>query len=180
MVLDIPLGRDVSHTRLLDKNFKTMMPKALFQCGLATLALVAILFIESAVFRAAIVVAIASSAFINFVVPHSVAASSRRVLGGHIVAVIVGSAIAASLDLPGIGDLATETSHFRSMAAAISVGISTLIMVATDTEHPTAAGTALGLVIPDWSFGSVIFILSAALILSTVRALLLPKLTNLL
>ena len=80
----------MSRIRLLDSKFKAQMPKAFFQCGLATLSLVAILLIEDAVFRAAIVVAIASSAFIIFVVLHSLAASSRRVLGGHMVAVIVG------------------------------------------------------------------------------------------
>ena len=38
------------------------------------------------------------------------------------------------------------------------------------TEHPPAAGTALGLVIHGWSWSAVVFILSSALILSVLRS----------
>lgn len=53
-------------------------------------------------------------------------------------------------------------------------------MVVTDTEHPPAAGTALGLIIPGYSHYAVVFILSGALILSAMRFVLRPKMINLL
>ena len=67
--------------RLLDRNFRQRLPKYLFQCGLATLALIIILLLQDAVLRAAIVVAIASTVFIVFIIPDSVAATPGKSLG---------------------------------------------------------------------------------------------------
>jgi hypothetical protein len=53
-------------------------------------------------------------------------------------------------------------------------------MVSTDTEHPPAAGTALGLVIYGWSPSAVFFILSSVIVLSLLRVVLRPRLINLL
>ena len=53
-------------------------------------------------------------------------------------------------------------------------------MVLTNTEHPPAAGAALGLVIHDWSLWSVGVILVSAVALSILRAILRPRLVNLL
>lgn len=164
----------------MDRNFRHRFPRYLFQCGLATVALIVILLVESAVFRAAIVVAVASTAFIIFVIPDSVAATPRRVVGGHVVAVIVGSVFAVILNIPGVGAFAAESRYVDDLAAAFSVGLSTLVMVATDTEHPPAAGTALGLIIPGWSWSAVVFIISGAMILSLTRIVLRPRLVNLL
>ena len=53
-------------------------------------------------------------------------------------------------------------------------------MAVTNTEHPPAAGTALGLVIVGWSWSAVLFIMSSAVILSLIRLILRPRLINLL
>lgn len=166
--------------RLLDRNLRYRQPQYLFQCGLVTASLIVILLVEDVLLRAAIVVAIASTAFIVFVVPHSVASTPRRVIGGHLVAVAVGSLLSAFLNTPGVDTLAEESRYLPEVTAALSVGLSTLLMVATDTEHPPAAGTALGLVIPGWSWGAVVFIVGGAVILSTMRIALRLRLVNLL
>lgn len=95
--------------RLLGRNFRARLPQYLFQCGLATGALIIILLVEDAVFRAAIVVAIASTGFIVFVVPDSVASTPRKVIGGHLVAVVVGSGLSAILKIPGVDSAAEES-----------------------------------------------------------------------
>ncbi len=59
--------------RLIDRKVRRRWRNYLFQCGLSTLALMLILLVQDVVLRAAIVVAIASTAFIVFVIPHSVA-----------------------------------------------------------------------------------------------------------
>ena len=66
------------------------------------------------------------------------------------------------------------------MMAALSVGTGMFAMAITNTEHPPAAGTALGLVIHGWSWSAVVFILSSALALSLMRLALRPRLINLL
>ncbi len=73
---------------VFDRHLVTRPRNYLFQTGLATVALIIMLLVEDAVLNAAIVVAVASSAFIVFVVPNSVASTPRKVIGGHLVAVI--------------------------------------------------------------------------------------------
>ena len=55
-----------------------------------------------------------------------------------------------------------------------------LVMVLTNTEHPPAAGTALGLLFPGWELSTVVFIVLSALALSAIRILLRPRMINLL
>ena len=94
--------------------------------------------------------------------------------------VVVGSAVASVLNIPVIDTLAEESRYISDVGAALSVGLSIFLMVITDTEHPPAAGTALGLVIPGWSWSAVVFIMSSAVILSLLRIALRRKLVNLL
>ena len=75
-------------------------------------ALLVIPLVIDAALQAAIVVAVASTAFIVFVAPHSNAASPRRVVGGHIVSVIVGAFFSAAFLAPELGDL-VSTSPIR-------------------------------------------------------------------
>jgi hypothetical protein len=53
-------------------------------------------------------------------------------------------------------------------------------MVVTNTEHPPAAGTALGLVVHGWSGSAVAFTMVSAVALTLVRLALRPRLINLL
>ena len=177
----LPLGWGKSvFAHLLDQNLKARAPNYLFQCGLATASLIVILLVEDAVFRAAIVVAVASTAFIIFVVPNSIAASPRRVVGGHVVAVAVGSIFSSVLMIPALESAAVDRQYIVDVMAALSVGVAILVMVSTDTEHPPAAGTALGLVIYGSTWSAVVFILSGAVILTIVRFALRSKIINLL
>jgi CBS-domain-containing membrane protein len=155
------------------------LPNYLFQTALATVSLIVILLLVNAVLQAAIVVAIASSAFIVFVVPHSVAVSPRRVIGGHAVAVSSGSLFSLIHVAVGTDPGVEGPSYLLNVLAALSVGTGILVMVMTNTEHPPAAGTALGLVIHSWSASAVAFVLVGAVILTVVRILLGRRLVNL-
>ncbi len=176
----LPIRGIVLGGRLIDRKIRRRWGNYLFQCGLSTLALMLILLVEDVVLRAAIVVAIASTAFVVFVIPHSVASNPQRVIGGHVVAVIIGSAFSAALLIPQIGELTADSRLILDAIAAVSVGTSIFFMVITNTEHPPAAGTTLGLVVGGWTFSAVVFILTGAVILSIVHVLLKSRLTNLL
>ncbi len=165
---------------MFDRKFASNMPSYLFQCGLATLTMVAIILLIDVIYRPVVVVAIASTAFIVFVVPHSVAATPRKVIGGHVMAVLVGSAFAGALRLFGIDETLAGERVVLEVAAAFSVGIGIFVMVLTNTEHPPAAATALGLVFHEWSVSSIVIVISAAVVMSAVRIALRPKLVNLL
>ncbi len=165
--------------RLIDRKIRRKWRNYLFQCGIATLALMAILTVVDVVLQAAIVVAIASTAFIIFVMPHSSASNPRRVVGGHVVGVIVGGVSMLFLTLQ-TGDPSTQSLIFLDGIAAAAVGVSIFIMVVTDTEHPPAAGTALGLVIGEGTGGTILVVLAGSAILSMVHMILRPRLINLL
>ena len=90
---------------------------------------------------------IAPSAFTLFVIPNSVAATLRKVIGGHFLAAFIGTVIALILQSPLLIQMVLENRYFLDVAAALSVGTGIFLMVVTNTEHPAAAGTSLGLVI---------------------------------
>lgn len=165
--------------RLIDRRFHRHWKNYLVQCAMSTLALLIILLVVDVVLRAAIVVAIASSAFIVFVRPHGDASHPQRVVGGHVVGVIVGAAFSALYLIPGFGEFAEGSPFARNLMAVLSVGLSTLIMVLTNTEHAPAAGTALGLVVHGWEPSAALFVLIGAVMLAVVHSLLRPRLTNL-
>jgi len=165
---------------VFDHRIRVRPKNYLFQSGLATVSLILILLVEDAVFRAAIVVAVASTAFTIFVFPDSVASTPRRVIGGHLAAVIAGALISALTMVPIVDSAAQDSRFVADVAAALAVGLGTLLMVSTNTEHPPAAGTAFGLVIYPWSWSAVVFIMSSAVVLSIVRVVLRNKLVNLL
>lgn len=165
---------------LFDKNLKPRMKNYLFQCGLAILSLIAILMVQSALFSEAIVVSVASAAFTIFVFPDSIASTPRRVIGGQIVAILAGAIFFAILHTSTLESAAETINLVPSVAAALAVGLSILIMVATNTEHPPAAGVALGIVIDPWQWSAIAFVLIGALALSIIRAVLRPKMINLL
>tara|TARA_Y100000748_G_C15396052_1_gene449483 strand:+ start:492 stop:875 length:384 start_codon:yes stop_codon:yes gene_type:complete len=126
--------------------------------------------------RAAIVVGVASSAFTIFVVPDSIAATPRKVIGGHLVAILIALLIVVLIQVLNIND----SRLILNICAAVSVGIGIIIMVVTNTEHPPAAGTSLGLIIHGFDWSSVIFIIASTLLLSLIRIILRHRMINLL
>ncbi len=152
---------------LLDRHFLRRKERYLVQAMLAAVTLAIVLALEDALTNAAVVTAIASSAFIIFMTPHSRMASPRRVFGGHLVAIGVGLIIGTI-----VHDLANEpfgSSLLTNVAAAIGVGVAMLIMAATDTEHPPAAGTVLGLILAPNPLANGLLVIVAALVLTGTR-----------
>jgi CBS-domain-containing membrane protein len=91
-------------------------------------------------------------------------AGPRRVLGGHAIGLIIGLPAFLLADRV-FGD----TGLARDLTAAAAVGISMLVMAATDTEHPPAAGTVLGLVLASDPLRPAVMVILAALALSMAR-----------
>ncbi len=161
---------------ILDQYIHSKWPQYLLQCFLAIVSLFLILIIGDSVMRAAIVVGVASSAFTIFVVPDSIAATPRKVIGGHLVAILIALLIVVLIQVLNIND----SRLILNICAAVSVGIGIIIMVVTNTEHPPAAGTSLGLIIHGFDWSSVIFIIASTLLLSLIRIILRHRMINLL
>ena len=158
--------------QLLDKKFRTRAGKYALQSILATVTLVVIFNFMDLIAEAVIFAAIGATTFIVFAMPNYVTASPRRVIGGHVLGLLSGSicqlVLTQILDHPPI----EYHSHIVAIIGAISVGLAIFFMVITQTEHPPAAGTALGLVIEEWSLSIVLFVMACAIFLSLIKYLL--------
>jgi len=115
------------------------------QCLLQSLVAASAIFIILLVLtveEAVIVASIGATTFIVFAIPSSPTAKPRNVIGGHFTGIIAGSLCAL---------IPHERTILAILIYALSVGISMFIMILSETEHPPAAGTALGIAISGFS-----------------------------
>ena len=157
---------------IIDKSFIRKPKSYIIQSLLATVAVAIILYFVEVLTHAAIIAALGASTFIVFAMPHSITAQARRLIGGHTIGVISGSICYFAFLVGPIGELATSWEFTRWCVFALSVGLSIFLMTITDTEHPPAAATALGIVAHEWSYPIIIFVLVSAISLAVIRRLL--------
>lgn len=122
--------------------------------------------------RTAIVAALGASTFIVFAMPNSRTAGPRRLIGGHIVGIICGLACYYLFNGGLLNDFGDKYDIVIWFSYALSVVLSLFFMAITDTEHPPAASTALGIAAFGVSWQIVVFIVSFAVFLSLARWLL--------
>ena len=165
--------------RILDRKLKHNIKRYVFQCCLAAISILIVLLFLDVLKHTAIIATLGATSFIVFTMPKAYASHPRPLIGGYLVGIIVGVIChylsTATLALVLMRSVETSYIIFGSLA----VGLSILIMTITDTEHPPAAGIALGLVINEWVYLTVIFILSSVLVLFVVKSLLKPILVDL-
>jgi len=165
--------------RLINRKFSAD-PKAYFiQPLIAVAAVVVLLSFVTLLTHAVIVAVLGASSFIVFVMPRAPVAETRRLIGGHVIGVVIGLACYYLFLTGPIGRIAQQESWVKMVAAGVSIGLAVLLMPLFDAEHPPAAGTALGLIVVPWTYGTIIFILAFAVSLAVVRKVLLRHLKDL-
>lgn len=167
--------------RILDREFRHHVLRYLLQCGLATVAILIILLcrhmlLDREILGTAILGALGASAFIVFTMPETRSARPRFLIGGYVVGIAVGCFCYALLH----SSLFVDSGEARIVLGGLSVGLAIFLMVITDTEHPPAAGVALGLVLNPWDPSALIPVLGGVMIMSILRYLLKSLLRNLL
>lgn len=121
-----------------------------------------------------IIASLGATAFVVFALPEKFTAYPRNVIGGHIVGLLCGLLGAGLLQvLPGRCD------PLENAVYAAAVGLSIFIMVISDTEHPPAAGTALGVATKGFSVHVIAGVLVFAILFSIIRWLLRHRLRDL-
>lgn len=108
--------------------------------------------------------AVGSTAFTVFALPHHITARKRNVVGGQMIGVGAG--------------LACSSLPFLYLQGGAAIALVSFLMVTLDSEHPPAAGTALGLAIMA-SWEGAVFVLLASIALSSIRWALLDELEDL-
>jgi CBS-domain-containing membrane protein len=158
--------------RIFDDKLRPKIGKYLLQSLLATLVLVVAFNLMDFFSEVVIFAAMGATTFIVFAMPKYITASPRRVIGGHFVGIFSGSMCRLLLELPLLQQLLETQPFVITVVGAFSVGLTMLLMVSTQTEHPPAAGTALGLVVEEWSLPVIGFVILCAVLLSAVKYLL--------
>jgi len=130
-----------------------------FQSLFATLVIFAVLLALR--FQDVIIIAsIGSTAFIVFAMPNGITARPRNVIGGQLVGFLCGY-------------LCGLIPHGSPLIAAVvysfAVGLSIFTMVVTDTEHPPASGTSLGVAISGFRLEVLVALIASVLALSLVH-----------
>lgn len=148
----------------LRENFRYYLLQSIIAAGICCVMLISL----DVVIPGALVASLGASVFIVFAAPNTRSAGPRGLLGGQLIGTTAG--LSCSL-LISVGPLAGMLSPRIETAVigAAAVGLAIFLMVLVDMEHPPAAGTALSLVVGDWSLGTIAFIACAALFLSLAR-----------
>jgi CBS-domain-containing membrane protein len=157
---------------VIDKSFVRAPKSYIIQSLLAVVVVAIILYFVEVLTHTAIVAAIGASTFIVFAMPRSITAQPRRLIGGHIIGMVCGSLCYYTFLTGRLGELTANWEFILWFTCALSVGLSIFLMTITNTEHPPAAATALGIVAHGWSYQIIIFVLACTIGLAIVRRLL--------
>lgn len=155
--------------RAFDRRFGPHWLSYILQSALAT-ASVFVVLVALRQQNLVVAASLAATAFTVFAMPSSMTASTRNVVGGHIVGLVFGSAFALIMQ---------ESAFAHDAMYALAVGCAMLVMTATNTEHPPAAGTALGVVIAGFSARLVLGVVVGVVVLAVIHRLLRPMLRDL-
>lgn len=165
--------------RFLDPKFRHHVGKYVFQCVAAMVAIFLTLTLLDAVRQTVLVAALGASSFIVFTMPRRERARPRYLIGGYAVAIVVGTCFSflntASTDLSPALFGVDQSIAF----AAIATGIAMFVMVVTDTEHPPAAGLALGFVLNEWDLVTIGVVVLGIGAICAIKELCKPQLMDL-
>ncbi len=166
--------------QIFDRKLKKYFTNYILQSLLATITLIIILYFENIFTSAAVVASLGATTFIIFAMPKYATAQPRRVIGGHIIGIVSGVLCFYIASLTQNREYFFLTQNIiKILIPSLSVGLSIFFMVITNTEHPPAAGTALGIVVQGWSYSTMLVILITISLLSLIKYLLKPWLKDL-
>lgn len=164
---------------LIDKKFRKNTFKYIFQCILAMLTMMAVLFFLDVLDETAIITALGASAFIVFTMPTQYSSDPRRIIGGYIVGLSVGFLFFYISSMHFWTKFSSNQTTLDVVFASIAVGVAIFIMAVTNTEHAPAAGIALGLVINNWDYITIIFVIIAVVWFVLIQVILKKHLMDL-
>ena len=151
------------------EEFRLYWKHYVLQSILATCSVFIVLYFLS-LQEAVIVASIGATAFIVFTMPNNITAQSRNVIGGHLIGLFYGFLFSL---------IPHSALIFSILIYSLAVGASIFTMVVTDTEHPPAAGTALGVVITGIRLDVLITVVMSIIILSLIHRFFKPYLRDL-
>ncbi len=153
---------------IIDAKFKRNKKKYILQCLMAAAAISIILLFMDFIFNDAVLVAFGATCFVVFTMPHQKTSNPRRIIGGYLVG--IGIAVGMRF-LEGI-IFDHDIQRVVIIAGALAVALSIFMMSITNTEHPPAAGVALGIALDGYEPTGLLIILIAISILVAIKYVL--------
>ncbi|MBN1593842.1 MAG: HPP family protein [Candidatus Coatesbacteria bacterium] len=145
---------------------KGMWGHYIAQTAIATACVAVLLLLLLKLGHLVIVAALGSSAFVVFAMPHKIRSNPRYIVGGHVLCLLTGSLIRLIMHGWVFQAIKIDPDIESILACSLAVGASLFVMVATDTEHPPAAGTAVGSSIAPFSYEMAFSVVLGATLLS--------------
>ena len=162
-----------------DPGFAKFPWAFVFQAALATAVMLAILTFVQSLSSAAIAAGLASSVVGIFIAPSNQTARIRSVVGGHGVALALGSLFSVMLFLDPVHAFLLDADVLRNLSYAAAVGGAMLLMAITNSEHPPAAGTALGMASREFDILIFLSLIGAVALLAVMKLAIRPYLRDL-
>ncbi|MCF7833647.1 MAG: HPP family protein [Candidatus Marinimicrobia bacterium] len=164
---------------LFDVKIAESLKEYIFQSALATISIFLVLVFLDILEHTALIVTLGASVFIIFVMPKSYISRPKQVLGGYSVGMICGIICFLLMRVLSRNVGAVPDNIFIIGFGALAVGVAIFLMAVINLEHPPAVGIALGLVLSQWNYRTIIFIIFALIILLVIKRVLQPILIDL-
>jgi CBS-domain-containing membrane protein len=172
--LDFGLG-------LLDQRFKQNPARYVLQCLLATVSILIVLALLDTILGTTVIASLGASCFIAFTMPGKAVSRPRFLIGGYLVGLASGALCRCLFAMLGLAELPGVGPYADAFLGALAVGLAIFVMVITDTEHPPAAGLALGIMLNErFSVPMLGVVLIGIVSLSIAKEMLKPVLIDLL
>jgi CBS-domain-containing membrane protein len=126
-----------------------------------------------------IVATLGASTFIAFTMPHKPNSQPRNLVGGYLMGTLAGIFCNFLARLSIWTQISIIQLSTDIVFGAVAVGLAIFLMVVTDTEHPPAAGLALGYMLNECTLQVVIVVFIGILSLAGIKSLLKSKLIDL-
>lgn len=134
--------------RWIDPKFKGNRKNYMIQSSLALFVVFVMSLFNDIFIQTTIMVSLGASVFILFTMPHKQVSRGRYIFGGYTIGILSGS-ICTRLMMP---NMILE----ESFILALAVGLAMFFMVVTNTEHPPAAGLAMGIAIDGADYRTIV------------------------
>ena len=151
------------------EEFRLYWKHYVFQSLFATVAVFVVLYFLT-LQNAVIIASLGATAFIVFAMPGYLTAQPRNVIGGHLAGLFWGALFSLVPHASLLGSL---------LCYSAAVGLSIFTMVVTDTEHPPASGTALGVAITGMHPDVLVAVVLSIILLSLIHHFFKPYLRDL-
>ena len=150
--------------RWMDSKYRQHRSNYILQSLMAMAVLFVLSMTIDVFLQTTVLASMGATLFLVFTMPHTKRSNARYLIGGYAVGFAVGQLCSMFFY--------SDLLYMESLIISLAVGLAILIMVITDTEHPPAAGVAMGTALNGTDLETVIVVFACLVFIITVKRLL--------